>query len=103
MNGANVNGARATMIGKTTGASLRPGHHVRQQQLPQQQGHQFQDLGNFALGGNGIAMGGGGMHQLPPGMAGQMPQGMGQNMIVNMVNMRNGAQGMGMGRGASRS
>lgn len=102
MNNTNVGGARATMIGKTTtGASLRQGHHVRQQQLPQQQGHQFQDLGNFALSGNGIAMGGGGMHQLPPGMAGPMPQGMGQNMIVNMVNMRNGAQGMG-GRGASR-
>jgi len=99
MNNANVNGARATMIGKTASASVRPGHH--RQQPPQQQGHQFHDIGNFSLNGNGIAMGGG-MHQLPPGMTGQMPQGMNQNMMVNMVNMRNSAQGMGMGRGASR-
>lgn len=101
----NHGGARATMIGKTSGASLRPQNPTGgRPQLPQQ--HSIQDL-QYALGqtggGGGMMMNGmNGMNGMQPGggMAGgigQLPP-VGRDMIMSMTMMRNGSQGMGRGR-----
>lgn len=81
------------LIGKTSGASLRPQNQTGgRPQQPQQ--HNFQDL-HFPLGPAG---GGGGMiNGMQPGNGivrgmGQMPPGISREMMV-----RNGSQGMGGG------
>lgn len=103
----NHGGARATMIGKTSGASLRPQNPTGgRPQLPQQ--HSIQDLqyalGQTGGGGGGMMMNGmNGMNGMQPGggMAGgmgQLPPGVGRDMMMSMAMMRNGSQGMGRGR-----
>lgn len=91
------------MIGKTSGASLRPQNPIVGGRPQQPQQHGFQDL-QFALGqtGSGSGMMLNGMNGMQPGggmmgSMGQMPQGMNRDMM-GMAMMRNGSQGIGRGR-----